>query len=59
MAKETKITFSKEHTTKSNPQKYTDVNRRNSDSSKTQKIGHSFPGDGYNSTSVNIPVKKN
>jgi hypothetical protein len=58
MAKSTKVTFSREHTSKSNPQKHVDVHRQNSDSGKNPKIGHSSSSDGYNSTKVNIPVKK-
>jgi hypothetical protein len=58
MGKSTKVSFSKEHQSKSNPNKHVDVYRNQSDSSKTEKIGHSESSDGYNSTSVSIPVKR-
>jgi len=41
MAKETKVSFSREHTSKSNPAPHVDVYRNTSDSPKTEKIGHS------------------
>lgn len=52
MAKSTKVTFSKEHQSKSNPQPHVDVYRKQSDSSKTEKIGHS------DRTRTSIPVKR-
>lgn len=41
MAKETKIRFSREHTSRSNPGPHVDVMRHPSDRAKAEKIGHS------------------
>ena len=40
MAKELNITWSKEHTSKSNPEPHHDVYRQRSDEAKPEKIGH-------------------
>jgi hypothetical protein len=58
MAKETRITFSKEHTSKSNPQPHTDTYRQSSDQSRGEKIGHNVSDPGYGEKAVNIPVKQ-
>jgi hypothetical protein len=57
MAKETKITFSKEHTSTSHPEPHVDVYREHSDSAKTEKIDHNEVQPGYGNTAVEIPVK--
>ena len=59
MAKWTSIFFSKEHDSPKNGNKHIDVQRRQSDRPKSEKIGHSKSSDGYNSNSVKIPVNKN
>ena len=41
MANEVKIKFSKEHSSKSNPDNHVDVMRHPSDQAKGDKIGHS------------------
>jgi hypothetical protein len=58
MPKEVKISFSREHQSKSNPEPHVDVHRRASDAAKSQKIDHSPVNPGYGSTPANVNVRK-
>jgi hypothetical protein len=58
MSKSTRLWFSTDHKSSSNPTRHVDNYRKNSNSSKTQKTGHSFSSPGYLSSSKSIKVRK-
>jgi hypothetical protein len=58
MAKSTRLWFSQEHTSKSNPSRHVDSYRKQSDSSRTQKTGHSTINPGYGSAPKSVNTRR-
>lgn len=55
----TKIFFSKEHEGRQSKKDEVDVYRRQSDSSKTEKIDHCYTSKGYGEKSAKIDINHN
>lgn len=58
MAKETRISFSREHESRHNPERHVDVYRDRSDSSHTEKIDHNKVDPGYGNKEVDVPIRR-
>lgn len=58
MAKETKISFSKEHVGSATGKPEVDTHRSSSDKPGVEKVGHNPVNPGYGKDPASVPVKK-